>query len=637
MSELNMKSLIKQFNAQKSTIENAFKAEDKEDENMATFNSNGDSFNSESFNNSIQPKEKIHYKGELRIVGQVVNQLTDKEPIGYVIMVEKTQKFKMYTVEQTKALLNRFKFVNAALENGKIINTECAMTRMPKFNTQMSVIGNHGVIILGEITDGTKKLGYRAMDTNAHIVDIEEHDIIKLSSGGVDIINAKIVTRDNKPIVSAIKSEFTKIEKSKLNEILPTVTKTQRHRYEQHIHKIMSASTVVLNQIFTKDNISKIHFSDKWAWREADNYDGRYYNPYKEYKIISKEIVNNSKYNCKITDKDKEILKKVGELPRQNKLSYTNNYLNDDTKLFMLASLQILLNNKDVYNRTIYLIRRNKYRLGFSTAKMIVDMGLACDAFKKLMLEAKTIYDEAQNRLNAIENKERIIRNSNEMHEFKTKTFTSGHDIAQLGFTISVDNAGIGYRTDYGYNKTLLYLGDIIGSGYDKYKSKSRCLGDLISIAYVEKLIHIINDGKQYGMSNEEILSAISIIITIAYMFNSTAMREYVEDANGMLLYEGVDLPNYDEIANIDYKLNSWLIMYYASGFNVFLSDDAEYEYMHSHLANAEIINYRQLGVKHDIIHPMLQAEFASVVSLITPESISGEDVTKLIGRLRFL
>lgn len=36
-------------------------------------------------------KKKIHYLGDLRIVGQVVENFSDKEPIGYVVMTEKTQ------------------------------------------------------------------------------------------------------------------------------------------------------------------------------------------------------------------------------------------------------------------------------------------------------------------------------------------------------------------------------------------------------------------------------------------------------------------------------------------------------------------------------------------------------------------
>lgn len=596
-------------------------------------------FKNEAFGNATKTTETVHYKGELRIVGQVVNQLTDKDPIGYVVMVEKTQQFKMYTVEQTKALLTRFKFVNAALENGKIINTECAMSRMPKFNTQMSVIGNHGIIILGEIVDGGKKVGYRAMDTNAKIVDIEEHEIVKLNSNGVSIINAKIVKRDNStaPSVSAIKSEFTKIEKSKLASMMPKrVSKTQKWRNEKHIQKIMSfAASRVLTQMFLGSKIEYVNFSDHWSWRESESMDGRWVNPLKEYKIFCREIAT-EKYSCVISDKDKDILKTVNSMPRQDRFVYTKERMSNETKWFMLAFLQVALNNSNVYFRTLKQLKKNRYRIRFDLPKELVERGLACDSFKRLVAEAKEIGKDAKEYRESITKGTRRILPSDMNKAFKTKTFTTGKEMAQLGFTISEDNRGLGYVTDYGYHKTLLYLGDVIGDGYSKYRAVSRCLGDIITIAYVEKLLSKLEDGVAY-IGEDDMITSIQMIISIAYMFNSEAMKLYVEDAKSVLEYYIGEIPVYEEIAGIDYKLNNWLTMYYASGFNVFLNDDEVYHYKHTHIAKSEVINYRQLGIKHDIKHKMLQDDFASVVSLVTPPTISGEDVTRLIGKLRFL
>lgn len=46
-------------------------------------------FKNETLGNNSNTREKIHYLGDLRIVGQVVENLSDKEPIGYVVMTEK--------------------------------------------------------------------------------------------------------------------------------------------------------------------------------------------------------------------------------------------------------------------------------------------------------------------------------------------------------------------------------------------------------------------------------------------------------------------------------------------------------------------------------------------------------------------
>ena len=170
-------------------------------------------FNNEALNGNNKKTEKIHYLGDLRIVGQVVPNLSSNEILGYVIMVEKTKEFKMYTVEQTKALLSKFKFVNAELKDNKIINTECSMSKLLKFNTNMMVIGNKGITVLGVIKDSNdNKLGFRVMDSNAVVVDLTEDDLLKLYSNGAEIINAKVVEHKTKTTISAIKQEFTKIE-----------------------------------------------------------------------------------------------------------------------------------------------------------------------------------------------------------------------------------------------------------------------------------------------------------------------------------------------------------------------------------------------------------------------------------------
>ena len=594
-------------------------------------------FKNETLGSSAKTPEVVHYKGELRIVGQVVNQLSDKDPIGYVIMVEKTQQFKMYTVEQTKVLLNRFKFVNAALENGKIVNTECSMTRMPKFNTNMQVIGNHGIIILGEIVDSGKKVGYRAMDTNAKIVDIEEHEIVKLSGNGVEIINAKIVKRENSstPSVSAIKSEFTKIEKSKLTDMMPKrLTKAQKWRNEKHIHKIMSfAASRIITQMFTCNDVIRVNFSDHWAWRESEDTYGRWVEPLKEYRIFCKEIANEA-HGCVLSDSDKQLLKKINNLPRQDRLNYCKDRMLAETKVFMLAFLQVALNNKDVYDRTVIQLRKRRFNLKFDIPKEFVERELACDSLKRLIIDAKNIAKEAKEIRDIADGKKLIP--SDEKKIFRTKTFVTGKEMAQLGFTITEENRNIRYTTDCGYHKSLLFLGDYVGDEYEKYRKASRCLGDIISIAYIEKLLGKLENGVAY-IDEDDIIASMQMIISIAYMFNSEAMKLYVEDSKSMLEYHLGELPVYEEIAGIDYGLNNWLTMYYASGFNVFLSDADKYPYKHTHFYHSEIINYRQLGVKHEIQHDMLQNEFASVVSLVTPQSVSGEDVTRLIGRLRFL
>ena len=624
------------------------------------YTNNNNKFQNESFNNQMNQTEKVHYLGDLRIIGQVVNKLEDKEPIGYVIMTEKTQKFKMYTVSQTISLLQKFKFVNAALENGRVVNTECAMTRLPKFNTKMTVIGNTGILILGEIRDGNTKIGYRAMDTNAKIIDINEDELLKLASTGIKLLNAKIVNKGSKEVVSGIKQEFTKIEKSKLAQLNVNNKKERKEQvWIKHKHTDKWFNDILPNILVKAFTNRGNLLTDKAYARERNDSSIKYLDVYRETKIILKEIYTD-KYGIKLTDEDKDLLKKITKLRHKdcirsgdyanasNKSEYMK--LIADTDLYFILLAQFVLNNKDTKEKVEYKCINYLRRLVVTSSK-VNDIKESLNKLKNTGLLSRNSNHIVCALLNAIEIRidtvQKIVRSSI-YTKFTTTTFTTAEDMAQLGFTISEANRDYEYKTKTNNNKTLLYLGDIIYDDYEKLKGMSRCLGDLASIAYIEKLISKYGDLKDsegyaehYNMKKSDIRAVIEIIIAIAYMFNSLPMKNYVEHIKSKELDElGIQI-DYDEIANTDYKLPKEIVMYYSSGFNVFLNDNkylpAFRQYKKEHLVNAELINYRQLGIKHNILHPLLQDELASIVNMVTSNECDTKTIERLIGQLRYL
>ncbi len=596
-------------------------------------------FKNETLGNNSTTKEKIHYLGDLRIVGQVVEQISDKEPIGYVVMTEKTQQFKMYTVGQTMILLNKFKFVNAAISNGKIINTECSMERIPKFNTHMQVVGNHGVIILGEIIDGDSKVGYRAMDTNARIVDLSEDELIQ---SGLPIINGKIVkgTAGKKPHISGIKQEFTKIEKSKLKEIITKKpNRWVRERHADKLFRFLLPSSVKWG--FT--GIGNIN--NHWYYKTLNKDGYEYVDLDREARIIASEVLTEQN-GITLSDSDKELIKRiVKELPHKHEL--VNRYdpdkkyrPDDNDRLFMFALAQFILYDKQKCN---YILnhRINCMSVDFTMVKKLIDKGLATDTLKMAAEYLKGL-------------KASRCRKGNEISEedkkkmFNTRTFTTGEEAAQLGFALSESNKGIKYETKYGFHKTLQFVGDYFNSAYipcdyNRYKSEARCLGDVLAIANVLKLMNICDNaypGVESYFSIERAKASIEMIIAIAYLYESKAMKLFVDDFKSELDKFEISIPNYDEVSSTDYKLSAELRMYYASGFNVFLNDNKyrDKEYQKIYLKKSELINYRQYGNKYNIQHPMLKNELASIVTMITSnEYCDAESVEQYIGRLRFL
>lgn len=582
--------------------------------------------------------EKVHYMGDLRIVGQVVENLSDKQPIGYVVMTERTQKFKMYTVNQTKSLLSKFKFVNAELKDGNIVNTECAMTRMPKYFPNMRIADNHGIIIIGEIVDGAKVSGYRALDNNGVIVDLTESDLIDFNNRGMNLINAKIVTKNNKSYVSAIKNEFTKIEKSKIKDLKPTESKGSLWRKQMHANKWLNYGALRALRWAFLGNGQVVNDYMLSRYPEKICCGRGYFDTNREAAILAKEVYT-KKNGIVLSPEDAELYKRIiREISHTQLFGYTKegHWVNPSPmdSLFIVMISQFILNNSDEQKLLLDQLSNNPHCYNSRVIKQILESGYACKSLKDTVAKLKQIETD---KYNEYANNPGQLTEKHREKMFKTREFIQALDIAQLGFAISESNRNYKFKTKTGYNKTLLYLGDIIGGEFDKYKAKSRYLGDLVSIAYIEKLKSKIDT--YYGMNKEDMIAVIEMIIAISFIFNSKAMQAYVNDNVDELDRIGVLIPDWDEIAGIDYKLPAEIKMYYASGFNVFLNDNRYLKrpYHGKHLRYAELINYRQLGISHNIEHPMLKTELAPIVNMVTSDNCEAQTIDKFIGQLRFL
>ena len=145
------------------------------------------------------------------------------------------------------------------------------------------------------------------------------------------------------------------------------------------------------------------------------------------------------------------------------------------------------------------------------------------------------------------------------------------------------------------------------------------------------------NDYLDGGLGNESKVSRaviyMDMLIIIAFIYGSKAMKKYVEDYESELTNLGVKIPSFEELSTTDYKLDDELRIYYESGFNVFLSDGRT-----THLEEpSEYREYRHCGYYYDIVHPLLQGDLASTINIIIDNKVDPKDVTANIGRLRFM
>lgn len=590
-------------------------------------------FKADEMNGLSKVTEKVHYKGQLRIIGQVVQDTNSKETLGYVIMVEKNYTFKMYTVPQTKSLLQKFKFVNAEYDESrdKIVNTECSMEKIMKFDTQMHVIDNFGVIILGEVFSDNKTVGYRAMDCNAKVVDLLEEDLLKLNAHGTSILNAKIVNRGNSQHISAIKTEFTKIEKSQLKNFKPECNKKRDYIYELHRNKVMRR---VVPGVFSKmcyvyDERRKV--PELLPAYMTVRKDGKVY-PLREAAIIAKEILPKYKLSSSDMDLLKDIVKTYVSKMTESTLSVE---LKQDILGLTLVA-QFCLYDDAIFKATLNKLTYKRLR-GIENGSIlheIISNGLACDKLKLLvqnmnkMLKAKEL-DELK--------KEEAFNSK----LFNTISFKKAEDIAQIGFAVMRANKDYAYDTKTGGYYKLKYIGDYfnsVGKGYEEYKTMANCFGDLAVIAQIEKTLSV-----EY-FDDYEVFTRVEVMLAILSMFRPDICKKYMEDRSDAWGYNEF-IPNVNLDEQTDYSLSPELRIYYESGFNVFLNDSghtacgefAPKYYKKRALKKAKFINYRSLGNSVKIRHDMLYDELASVVNLITSDSCSPDMVKKVIGNLRVL
>ena len=254
-------------------------------------------FVDKELSNKSKVVEKVDYRGDLRIIGKIVYSLQDKDAIGYVVMVEKNRVLKSYTVEQTIILLKKFQFVNAKLEDGKIVNIECSSDRLVKFDTNLRVLDKNKITILGEISDkdDEKSVGYRIFDSNCKVVDVSEKELLDLLNIGYELVNGKTVNRNNKNYISGIKTDFTKIEKSKVDN-LKKLSKNVEIRNQRHREKLYTYTKYFMREkaLSVKDIGDTHNVLTRSMMIKTKRSDGcYYYYPKKEAEILIKEVISN--------------------------------------------------------------------------------------------------------------------------------------------------------------------------------------------------------------------------------------------------------------------------------------------------------------------------------------------------------
>ena len=608
-------------------------------------------------------KDKIHYLGELRIIGSIMSD--NKDIIGYIIMQEKTGKFKGYTVEQTKALLNKFKFVNAELTHNKIINTECSMERLMQFNSRLQPVNNFGLLILGEIHVNGKLEAYRVMDAQGKVVEASEEAILKAHYNGTDILNAKVVTKGNKRYLSAIKNKFTLIDRQSINKVadkqvignnnsnrveeistdIEKISIQDRWRHNNHLDKLMNKTLYSYFVGYVKQHTNLgTRLKRDFIRNKKDDCNKRYgVNSRKEIKIICKELVP----QLLTTDEQKEVFKNFWDNYSYlvKNISEENDYgLNHEFEELWFGLSQLCMlspKNADRFLKD----SKVKYALTHNGEDDMI-YGNDLDEFwsnefllPEVEVLLKKMREQVRNERKKIEDRKN--------KRFNTYSFSTAEDAAQLGFAISEKMDGYQYETKTGSKLTLKYIGKYIPE-FEVYKPMATCLGDILILANIERIWSLGTDNK-ISIEEEDVKS--ELLLGILALYNPTLCKEFINRRKETFDDLADMLPGFDFDNLVDYQLHERLRLYYESGCCVFYNDrmhtfggsrywtnTVSFKYYRDNIRNSEILNYRSLkGPNNPIAHDLLYTELAPILNMITSNACTPELIDKYVGRLRAL
>ena len=623
--------------------------------------------------------EKIFFRGTYRIVGQIVQTLNDIKPLGYLIMDDKRGNIKAFDVAQTLFLIRKFKFINAEeskKEPGVIRCTEGKMDNLMKFNSQLKRISEPKIMILGEIVP--KKVNeeriFKILNADLQIMPrfYKESEIIELVNmypyrGFDSISNAK--KSINNTIIANVSPDierdaedvgFPKILKEEVSEkskaFQGKAEKTFEWRKKKHREKLVKLAPLVLLRALNDNRLSGRMINTHIRYPENAHHIKD------DLKIIVKEIYSKEIKTPEVISEIKEQSRGIVEITSESypTMEDFNKYIGVYQYMLYIPSVkrEVLKQGKNyldkvwawkqsvVFDRSIYNNMQKK--------------GLICKAYKDVVkeLEKYLVSAKAANEKKKDNKKEYLVTYGEAkklLRVLPTTTFKSAKEIAELGFAVHEKYGGNKYKTSYGANVTLKYIGSYIPN-YEKYYKMSSSFGDLACLANIESIIN------KQGVNSKEGKNKIEIIMGILSIYRPDIAKIYMRDRLSKI--QGLEdiLPNVDFDTPMDYGLNPALKVYYDSGFNAFYMDsnffgkgnklrynhswygnvskgfryiDKQFEVVYEHDKKEPLINYRfKFGLDIPVNHTMM-TELVAILGLLTSDDCLTEDIERYIGCLR--
>lgn len=587
--------------------------------------------------NNVAKPELNAVQAKFRVLGKILSQ---SKVVGYLVMSEQTYNVKPFSVNQTLALIESFPFSNIKIENGEMVNTECALERLPSYNLDLRPFDPSGVTILGELCFNNKRTGFKIITNNGKFLNIKEQELIdSVNKGTIKLNNAKIQNHGGKEVITGIKKKFkvisiqTGVSKASKDSDKEIARENRRQRHleklgERYYFEILSRGLLGKRKLCTSNMFTSYTTESGKRVYELDfekelrimisEYLGVYIddgvlvtehitpqdiNNLLKLKELLKEVPQSVRKNAKVnffSDLDlgdqKTILTLVGLLPERALKSTKQCTSKDSTFIFGLALVALYLKLGEKFEPRIYKVLSERVPLSRPLSNVYMNNIVSLGLFPKTVNGLYRVYRrlmESRGYIKKGDSKDNSEALPSGLKPFKTTRFMTNQEVAQLGYIFSPEYDGKKFRTDTGSTYTLCYIGNLIKSReyysetvwYTRYESLANSFGDLMAIAHMDRLIEEISRAKLNNrkemligsLNIEDLKVAFETIAIVASLYGSPAIQYYFN----VLKYNNIDeLVTIPSVGNLLFPMKDELALYYESGFNVFYSDNGcDYTY----------------------------------------------------------
>lgn len=550
--------------------------------------------------------EKTQYLGELRLIGRVLSP--DNKELGFVVMKESTYDMTAYNINQIKQLLTQYKFVNAKLENGNIVNTECAMDKLPKYTQQLKCQTPNKLTIISKVFDADteKVLGYKVWLCGDNIIDCNMDDMFRLVSQGYELVNAKVVTVNGTQHFSAIKQEFTKTYTKVVSVKTEPVKidKKKAHRLMQRGEKLSNFMFDIIFRDFIAYGTTRC--SARYAIKDAKGV-GYYMMPKTDVQLMLKALKKKytSGYEASLLTSIEQF---TSNLKLQDECS-VRNLTENDVLAYCLAG------QFTPYKSYLLSSMTEGYRsskIDSNVCKMVKHCSNLWLPDVALVLSTIIANNEIA--------KDKASKKKNKTHIMGSVNFKSERTIHEMGFTIKASEDGQTFDTTNSCVYTLHYIGKDIKLVSDSQVkdlfASSGVFGDICVIAQIDK----------YLRQSEFKLA--EMCLGIMSMYNYDLAKKYIDMVKDKYPQVTMMIPHGD-VASTMVVDDEKFKVYYESGFNVYKTEKDEH-----------YINYR---AKYSSTKPIIDETYPSLSTLvgvlgnIVSDDLDFEYMNKNIGTLRHI